>query len=89
MTVVVVGGGAVGLASALYLADRGADVTLLDRGTIGAENSVRTGGGIRLQFGTRINVRLSQESVPAFETFGAVGWIVDTQSVSSRRSRIP
>jgi sarcosine oxidase subunit beta len=71
VTVVVVGGGVVGLASAHSLADRGADVTLLDRDTVGAENSVRTGGGIRSQFGTAVNVALSRASVPVFERFEA------------------
>ena len=59
MTVLVVGGGIVGLASAFELAERGADVTLLECGNVGGENSVRTGGGVRAQFGTAVNVRLS------------------------------
>jgi sarcosine oxidase subunit beta len=65
----VVGGGIVGLASAYELAKRGADVTLLERGSVGAENSVRTGGGVRAQFGTAVNVRLSQASLPIWESF--------------------
>ncbi|WP_247730724.1 NAD(P)/FAD-dependent oxidoreductase [Halovivax limisalsi] len=64
----IVGGGIVGLASAFELADRGADVTLLERGSVGAENSVRTGGGVRAQFGTAVNVRLSQASLPVWES---------------------
>lgn len=69
VTVIVVGGSVVGLASAYYLAERGADVLLLERGTVGAANSVRTGGGIRAQFGTEVNVHLSRASIPVFEQF--------------------
>lgn len=69
MTVLVIGGGIVGLASAYELAKRGSDVTLLERNSVGAENSVRTGGGIRAQFGTEVNVRLSQASIPVWESF--------------------
>lgn len=69
MTVLVVVVGIVGLTSAYELAERGSDVTLLERGSVGAENSVRTGGGVRAQFGTAVNVRLSQASIPVWESF--------------------
>jgi glycine/D-amino acid oxidase-like deaminating enzyme len=69
MRSLVVGGGVLGLASAYELAEGGADVTLLERGSVGAENSVRTGGGVRAQFGTAVNVRLSQASIPVWASF--------------------
>ena len=69
MTVLVGGGGIVGLASAFELAERGAEVTVLERGSVGAENSVRTGGGVRAQFGTAVNVRLSRASLPVWDSF--------------------
>jgi sarcosine oxidase subunit beta len=69
MRAVVVGGGVVGLSCAYYLARRGADATVIERGSVGAENSVRTGGGIRAQFGTRVNVELSRESIRLWESF--------------------
>ncbi|MCD2204597.1 NAD(P)/FAD-dependent oxidoreductase [Halobacterium sp. KA-6] len=69
MTVIVVGGGIIGLASAYELAERGSNVMLLERNSVGAENSIRTGGGIRAQFGTEINVRLSKASIPVWESF--------------------
>lgn len=68
--IVVVGGGCVGLASAIALARTGAGVILVESGLPGAESSTRTGGGIRQQFGTELNIRLSQLSADTWETFG-------------------
>ena len=67
--VVVVGGGCIGLASAIALADRGARVTVLERGLPGAANSTRQGGGIRQQFGTELNIRLSLLSADTWDHF--------------------
>jgi sarcosine oxidase, subunit beta len=67
--VVVIGGGCIGVASAIALADRGAQVTLVERGLPGAANSTLTGGGIRQQFGSELNVRLSQLSAETWDGF--------------------
>lgn len=67
--VVVVGGGCIGLACAIALAGRGADVTLLERGLPGAANSSHHGGGIRQQFGTELNIRLAQLSAETWDQF--------------------
>ena len=67
--VAVIGGGCIGLASAIALATRGAKVTLLERGLPGAANSTLTGGGIRQQFGTELNIRLSQLSAETWDHF--------------------
>jgi sarcosine oxidase, subunit beta len=67
--VVVVGGGCIGLACAISLADRGAKVTLVERGLVGAANSSHHGGGIRQQFGTELNVRLAQLSAAMWNEF--------------------
>ena len=67
--VVVIGGGCVGLASAIALAARGASVTVLERGLPGAANSTRQGGGIRQQFGTELNIRLSLLSANTWDQF--------------------
>ncbi len=69
MRVVVVGGGIVGLASAYYLADRGADVTVLEKASVGAGATDRAAGGIRAQFSTTVSIRLSQASIAVWETF--------------------
>ena len=69
MHVIVVGAGTVGLCCALELAGRGAKVTLIDRGLVGGENSTRTGGGIRQQFGTALNIKLSLMAAPFWSSF--------------------
>jgi sarcosine oxidase, subunit beta len=67
--VLVVGAGAVGLCTALALAEQGAHVTLIERGLPGVANSTKTGGGIREQFGTEVNIVLSKLSAPIWATF--------------------
>ena len=69
MNVVVVGGGIVGLSSAYSLADAGADVTLCEEGALGTRSTARSAGGIRSQFSTEINVRLSLASRDVWDTF--------------------
>lgn len=69
MRVVVVGGGIVGLASASALADRGADVVLCERDSLGSGSTARALGGIRCQFSTAVNVDLSLASRPVWESF--------------------
>jgi sarcosine oxidase subunit beta len=67
--VVVIGGGCIGLAAAIALASRGMKVILVERGLPGAANSTLTGGGIRQQFGTELNIRLSQMSAETWDGF--------------------
>jgi sarcosine oxidase subunit beta len=69
MRVGIVGGGIVGLASATYLARRGTDVTVCERGSLGAGSTERSAGGIRAQFSTRVNVELSLASMDVWESF--------------------
>ncbi|MFC7045266.1 NAD(P)/FAD-dependent oxidoreductase [Halobacteriaceae archaeon GCM10025711] len=69
MDVVVVGGGIVGLASAYYLAGRGAAVTVLEKGSLGNGSTERSAGGVRAQFSTPVNVDLSLASIPVWEAF--------------------
>ncbi|QLG29040.1 FAD-binding oxidoreductase [Halorarum halophilum] len=69
MNVVVVGGGIVGLSSAYYLADAGADVTLCEKGALGTRSTARSAGGIRSQFSTEINVCLSLASREVWDAF--------------------
>ncbi len=47
--VVIIGGGVIGVTTALYLAEKGVQVTLLEKGRIAAEQSSRNWGWIRQQ----------------------------------------
>lgn len=69
--VIVVGGGIIGASIAYHLAARGInDVVLLEKELFfGAESTGKCAGGIRAQFTTPVNIRLSMRSVAAFERF--------------------
>jgi len=69
MDAVVVGGGIVGLSSAYSLARAGVDVTLLEKGPLGMGSTARSAGGIRSQFSTEVNVRLSTASREVWDDF--------------------
>ncbi|MCS6844427.1 MAG: FAD-binding oxidoreductase [Caldilineales bacterium] len=69
--VVIVGGGVMGVSAAYHLARRGcSDVVLLERNPfLGMEATGKCAGGIRYQFSTEINVRLSLLSLPMLDRF--------------------
>lgn len=68
--VVIVGGGILGASIAYHLATRGVrDVVVLERDQLGGGSTTRNAGGVRLQFSTEINVRLSLRSLPRIEHF--------------------
>jgi glycine/D-amino acid oxidase-like deaminating enzyme len=68
---VVVGGGVMGASTAYHLARRGVqDVVLLEREQfLGQMSTGQCAGGIRHQFSTEINIRLSIESIRMMERF--------------------
>lgn len=69
---VIVGGGVIGASIAYHLATRGVrNIVVLERDRLGSGSTSKNAGGIRQQFSSEINVRLSQRSVPRFETFEA------------------
>lgn len=69
--VVIVGGGCMGASVAHHLARRGiTDIVLVEReAQLGAGSTGRNAGGVRHQFSTGQNIRLSVESIAAFERF--------------------
>ena len=68
--VVIVGGGIMGLALAHNLAKLGCtDVVVLERGYLCAGASGRNGGGVRMQWGTAINVELARRSIDLMKQF--------------------
>jgi sarcosine oxidase subunit beta len=69
MHIVIVGGGIVGLSCAYSLAERGAETTLCEKGSLGGESTQRSAGGIRTQFSTRVNVDLSLASLDIWDDF--------------------
>src|SRR5438128_2720670 len=70
-SVVIVGGGVMGASTAYHLARRGqSDVLLLERADLFGQGATgKCAGGIRHQFGSEINVRLSVESIRMLEAF--------------------
>jgi len=69
--VVVVGGGVMGTSTAYHLAARGVkNVVLLEREEFFGQGATgRCAGGVRHQFGTEVNVRLSLESLAMLDRF--------------------
>ena len=69
--VVVAGAGAIGASVAYHLAERGArDVVLCDAGEVASGATGRAMGGVRQQFSTAAEVRLTQASIAFFRTLG-------------------
>lgn len=69
--IVIIGGGVMGASAAYHLAKRGAkNIVLLEKEDFfGTGATGRCAGGVRYQFSTEINVKLSQESLPMIEHF--------------------
>ncbi len=68
--VVIIGGGVVGLSIAYHLGEMGyGDVVVLEKDHIGFGSTGKCAGGIRQQFSTELNIKLSMESVKFFENF--------------------
>jgi glycine/D-amino acid oxidase-like deaminating enzyme len=70
-SVVIVGGGVMGASLAYHLACRGQrDVLLVERGRVFGQGATgKCAGGVRHQFGSEINIRLSIESISMLERF--------------------
>ena len=78
--VVIVGGGCMGASAAYHLTRNGvSDVVLLEREPmLGMGSTGRNAGGVRHQFSSEANVKLSLESIGLFERFAdEVGYEID------------
>src|SRR5207237_8034983 len=70
-SVVIIGGGVVGCSIAYQLARRGQkNVGVLERETVGSGTTSKAAGGIRAQFPTETEIRISLECIKVFEGFG-------------------
>jgi sarcosine oxidase subunit beta len=79
-SVIVIGGGVMGASTAYHLALRGCrDVVLLERQPFWGQGATgKCAGGIRYQFSTEVNIRLSLASLPMLARFEAeLGQAID------------
>ena len=69
--IVIIGGGVMGASTAYHLAARGQkNILLLEKEQFFGQGATgRCAGGVRYQFGTEVNVRLSIASLPMLERF--------------------
>lgn len=69
--ILIIGGGVMGASAAYHLAKRGVkDILLLEKEShFGTGATGRCAGGVRYQFSTEVNIRLSLESLPMLERF--------------------
>jgi len=68
--VLIIGAGVIGCSIAYHLAKSGChDVVVLEKDSIGSGSTSKCPGGIRQQFSTEANIKLSMESVSFFERF--------------------
>ncbi len=99
----IIGGGVMGASTAYHLAKKGCkDVVLLERNLLfGQEATGKCAGGIRYQFATEVNVRLSLVSLPMLDRFeedlgqpidlrrcGYLFLLTDERDVASFRAQI-
>jgi sarcosine oxidase subunit beta len=78
--IVVIGGGVMGASIAYHLALRGEkNIVLLEKEAFFGQGATgRCAGGVRYQFATEVNVRLSLQSLPMLERFeGETGQAID------------
>jgi sarcosine oxidase subunit beta len=79
-SVIIIGGGVMGASTAYHLAQRGVKDILLLEGEpfFGQGATGRCAGGVRYQFSTEVNIRLSLDSLPMLERFEAeIGQPID------------
>lgn len=69
-SVVIIGGGIMGVSAAYHLAAAGVrDVVLVERDSLGSGSTCKAAGGVRTQFSDRANIELAARSLETFKTF--------------------
>jgi len=70
-SIIIIGGGVMGSSTAYHLAAKGIkDILLLEKEDFfGMGATGRCAGGVRYQFSTEVNIKLSQASIPMLERF--------------------
>jgi len=66
---IIVGGGCIGTSIAWHLTRRGLKPVVFEKSLLGSGNTGRSAGGIRAQFNSHVNVRMSLYSIAFFERF--------------------
>ncbi len=69
--VVIIGGGIIGVSTALFLAERGVDVVLCEKGVLGGEQSSRNWGWVRVMGRDRREIPLAMESLKIWDGLDA------------------
>jgi len=68
----IIGGGVIGASIAYHLALRGLTPHVFERDLLGSGNTGRSAGGIRAQFTTETNIKLSLYSIAFYERFKVI-----------------
>jgi sarcosine oxidase subunit beta len=82
--IIIIGGGVMGASTAYHLASRGHhNVLLLEKDDFFGQGATgRCAGGVRYQFGTEVNIRLSLHSLPMLERFkDEIGQEIDYRKI--------
>ncbi|GCA47686.1 4-methylaminobutanoate oxidase [Sinorhizobium sp. KGO-5] len=69
--VVIIGGGIIGVSTALFLAERGVKVVLCEKGDLGGEQSSRNWGWVRVMGRDRREIPLALEALKIWDTLDA------------------
>jgi glycine/D-amino acid oxidase-like deaminating enzyme len=69
--VVIIGGGIIGISTALFLAERGVKVVLCEKGDLGGEQSSRNWGWVRVMGRDRREIPLAMEALKIWDTLDA------------------
>jgi sarcosine oxidase, subunit beta len=82
-SVVIAGGGVIGLSVAFHLAEAGVeDVLVVEQAELGSGSTSKGAGGVRAMFSDELNVRMAIRSLEAWAAFGErPGWEIDLHRV--------